>query len=54
LGAVARGHIADLVLLGDDPTKNIRKAFKDVRFVMRSGKVMASSMQQLSAELQIS
>jgi imidazolonepropionase-like amidohydrolase len=54
LGVVAKGHIADLVLLGDDPTRNIRKAFEDVRFVMRSGKVMASSMQQLSAELKIS
>ncbi|MDT4895787.1 MAG: hypothetical protein QOH25_864 [Acidobacteriota bacterium] len=41
-GRIAKGMDADLVLLGDDPANNV-KAFSNVRFTFRQGKVIYDS-----------
>jgi imidazolonepropionase-like amidohydrolase len=39
LGRVAQGFLADLVVLKDDPSRDVR-ALASVRFTIRSGKVV--------------
>ncbi len=38
LGAVTPGALADLIVIGGDPTRDIR-ALRDVRTVIRGGRV---------------
>jgi len=48
LGVIQKGGIADIILLNNDPLKNIKKAFDNVQIVMKEGQVMYCKNENLN------
>ena len=47
VGTIAPGKIADVLIVGSDPTKDARAGLEDVRAVLREGKPVLSRIPDL-------